>query len=91
VAVRGRTAENKTYPATDIDLPPGGVLALYTDGLFEQPGLDTGAAMSRLAAPCPPAPQIARPGVRRRARQPCPPRPGRLALLLVRTTAQTAR
>jgi serine phosphatase RsbU (regulator of sigma subunit) len=37
------------YPATDIDLPPGSVLALYTDGLIEQAGQDLGAGMSRLA------------------------------------------
>jgi len=37
------------YPATDIDLPAGSLLALYTDGLVEQPGQDLGAGMSRLA------------------------------------------
>src|SRR5260221_12297087 len=37
------------YPATDIELPGGGVLALYTDGLVEQPSQDLGAGMSRLA------------------------------------------
>ncbi|HYZ55958.1 MAG TPA: SpoIIE family protein phosphatase [Streptosporangiaceae bacterium] len=37
------------YPATDTELPPGGVLALYTDGLIEQPGQDIGTGMSRLA------------------------------------------
>ena len=37
------------YPATDIDLPAGSVLALYTDGLVELPGQDIGAGMSRLA------------------------------------------
>jgi PAS domain S-box-containing protein len=37
------------YPATDIDLPAGSVLALYTDGLVEQPGQDIGAGMSQLA------------------------------------------
>ena len=37
------------YPAIDIDLPPGSVLALYTDGLVEQPGQDIGSGMSRLA------------------------------------------
>jgi PAS domain S-box-containing protein len=36
-------------PATDIDLPAGSVLTLYTDGLVEQPGQDIGAGMSRLA------------------------------------------
>jgi hypothetical protein len=37
------------YPAADVDLPAGSVLALYTDGLVEQPGQDIGAGMSRLA------------------------------------------
>src|SRR5215469_8729531 len=37
------------YPAADIGLPAGSVLALYTDGLVEQPGQDIGAGMSRLA------------------------------------------
>jgi PAS domain S-box-containing protein len=37
------------YPATDIGLPPGSVLALYTDGLIERPGQDIGSGMSRLA------------------------------------------
>jgi Stage II sporulation protein E (SpoIIE)/GAF domain len=39
----------RRYPATDIDLPPGGVLALYTDGLVEHPGQDIGTGMSHLA------------------------------------------
>ncbi len=37
------------YPAADIQLPAGGVLALYTDGLVEQPGQDIGTGMSQLA------------------------------------------
>jgi serine phosphatase RsbU (regulator of sigma subunit) len=37
------------YVAADIQLPPGSVLALYTDGLIEQPGQDIGADMSRFA------------------------------------------
>jgi PAS domain S-box-containing protein len=37
------------YPATDIGLPAGSVLALYTDGLVELPDRDIGAGMSRLA------------------------------------------
>jgi stage II sporulation SpoE-like protein len=36
-------------PAIDRQLPPGSVLALYTDGLIEQPGQDISAGMSRLA------------------------------------------
>jgi hypothetical protein len=38
------------YPATDIALPGGSMLALYTDGLVEQPGKDISAGMSRLAS-----------------------------------------
>jgi PAS domain S-box-containing protein len=37
------------YRTTDIDLPAGSVLALYTDGLVEQPGQDIGTGVSRLA------------------------------------------
>src|SRR5260370_33451694 len=37
------------YPATDCQLPPGSVLARYTDGLIEQSGQDIGTGMSRLA------------------------------------------
>jgi serine phosphatase RsbU (regulator of sigma subunit) len=37
------------YPALERELPPGSVLALYTDGLIEQPGQDITAGMSRLA------------------------------------------
>jgi serine phosphatase RsbU (regulator of sigma subunit) len=37
------------YPVTDIRLPPGNVLALYSDGLIERPGQDIGIGMSRLA------------------------------------------
>ncbi|MEH0474225.1 SpoIIE family protein phosphatase [Streptomyces sp. B21-097] len=37
------------YPTTEISLPPGAVLALYTDGLVEAPGVDLGDAIHRLA------------------------------------------
>jgi serine phosphatase RsbU (regulator of sigma subunit) len=37
------------YPATDTELPPGSVLALYTDGLIEHPGQDIATGMTRLA------------------------------------------
>jgi serine phosphatase RsbU (regulator of sigma subunit) len=37
------------YPAVDLQLPPGSVLALYTDGLIEQPRQDIAAGMARLA------------------------------------------
>ncbi|MFJ3616109.1 SpoIIE family protein phosphatase [Streptomyces hydrogenans] len=38
------------YPTTDISLPPGAVLALYTDGLVETPGTDIDDATAALAA-----------------------------------------
>ncbi|MEV5784740.1 SpoIIE family protein phosphatase [Streptomyces sp. NPDC052287] len=38
------------FPSTEIPLPPGTVLALYTDGLVETPGVDLDDAMSGLAA-----------------------------------------
>ena len=37
------------YPAVETRLPPGSVLALYTDGLIERPGEDLAIGMSRLA------------------------------------------
>jgi PAS domain S-box-containing protein len=37
------------YPAAEKELPPGSVLALYTDGLIEQPGQDISTGMSQLA------------------------------------------
>ncbi|MFD5430016.1 PP2C family protein-serine/threonine phosphatase [Streptomyces sp. NPDC127084] len=36
------------YPVTEIPLPPGAVLALYTDGLVETPGTDFDAAVASL-------------------------------------------
>ncbi|WP_454321096.1 SpoIIE family protein phosphatase [Streptomyces phaeoluteigriseus] len=38
-----------TYPTTEIDLSPGCVLALYTDGLIESPGVDIEEAVADLA------------------------------------------
>ncbi|MCX3058473.1 SpoIIE family protein phosphatase [Streptomyces beihaiensis] len=37
------------YPTTDVPLPPGAVLALYTDGLVETPGTDIAEAIESLA------------------------------------------
>ncbi|MGP3987182.1 SpoIIE family protein phosphatase [Streptomyces sp. 3N207] len=37
------------YTTTDIPLEPGSVLALYTDGLVEAPGVDIGVSTSALA------------------------------------------
>jgi serine phosphatase RsbU (regulator of sigma subunit) len=37
-----------TYPTTEFTLTPGSVLALYTDGLVESPGVDIEDAVARL-------------------------------------------
>ncbi|WP_406178289.1 SpoIIE family protein phosphatase [Streptomyces sp. NBC_00996] len=37
-----------TYPTTEVPLTPGSVLALYTDGLIESPGVDIEDALSDL-------------------------------------------
>jgi serine phosphatase RsbU (regulator of sigma subunit) len=80
------------YPAADIDLPAGSVLALYTDGLVEHPGQDISTGMSRLARALAASPArslddlcdsvLASLG-------PCTR--DDIALLLARTTAQAAR
>ncbi|MFJ4466612.1 SpoIIE family protein phosphatase [Streptomyces sp. NPDC089424] len=36
------------YPATEVELPPGSVLVLYTDGLVESPGVDIEEALAEL-------------------------------------------
>ncbi|WP_208615746.1 SpoIIE family protein phosphatase [Streptomyces cellostaticus] len=36
------------YPTTEVSLPPGSVLALYTDGLVESPGVDIEDALAGL-------------------------------------------
>jgi PAS domain S-box-containing protein len=41
--------QHDRYPTTEAQLAPGSVLALYTDGLVEQPGQDIDVGMSRLA------------------------------------------
>jgi GAF domain-containing protein len=38
------------YPQTRVALPPGSVLALYTDGLVEEPGTDIDVGIDRLRA-----------------------------------------
>lgn len=43
-------APDAQYQTTDIALPPGAVLALYTDGLVESPGTDIDDATTALAA-----------------------------------------
>ncbi|GAA3872269.1 SpoIIE family protein phosphatase [Streptomyces lacrimifluminis] len=37
-----------TYPTTEVELLPGSVLALYTDGLIESPGLDIDETLAAL-------------------------------------------
>jgi PAS domain-containing protein len=37
-----------SYPTTEVELPPGSVLALYTDGLVEAPGVDIEDALADL-------------------------------------------
>jgi serine phosphatase RsbU (regulator of sigma subunit) len=81
-----------SYRATDIDLPAGSLLALYTDGLVEQPGQDIGTGMSRLARALAAGParslhQLCDSVLASLA--PCPR--DDIALLLARTTAQMAR
>jgi len=79
------------YPAAETDLPPGSVLALYTDGLIEQPGQDLSTGMSHLA-------RALAAGPARSPDQLCdsvlastgPHARDDIALLLARTTAQTA-
>jgi serine phosphatase RsbU (regulator of sigma subunit)/thioredoxin reductase/anti-sigma regulatory factor (Ser/Thr protein kinase) len=80
------------YPATDTKLPPGSVLALYTDGLIEHPGQDITTGMSRLARTltASPAPSLEHlcdsvlASLGSHARDD-------IALLLARTTTETAR
>jgi PAS domain S-box-containing protein len=80
------------YPATDIDLPVGTVLALYTDGLVEQPGQDIGTGMSRLARALAAGPARSLHRLCDSVLASLAPRPrDDIALLLARTTAQTAR
>ncbi|MEV7289290.1 SpoIIE family protein phosphatase [Streptomyces sp. NPDC093252] len=37
------------YPTTEVDLTPGSVLVLYTDGLIESPGIDIEDALTELS------------------------------------------
>ncbi|NRQ37925.1 SpoIIE family protein phosphatase [Nonomuraea sp. NN258] len=46
------------YLTAELPLPPGSVLALYTDGLIEQPGHDLGEAITELAARFAPEPGL---------------------------------
>ncbi|MGP3912650.1 SpoIIE family protein phosphatase [Nonomuraea sp. 10N515B] len=46
------------YATTELDLPPGSVLTLYTDGLIEEPGLDLGESIADLAERFTPIPGV---------------------------------
>jgi PAS domain S-box-containing protein len=75
------------YQAVDRQLPPGSVLALYTDGLIEQPGEDIGTGMSRLARALAAGPAQSLDDLCDSVLASLAPRPrDDIALLLVRTT-----
>jgi PAS domain S-box-containing protein len=79
------------YPATDIDLPAGSVLALYTDGLVELPGQDIGAGMSRLARALAASPARSLDDLGDSVLASLAPRPrDDIAMLLARTIAEPA-
>ncbi|MEV8309226.1 SpoIIE family protein phosphatase [Streptomyces flavidovirens] len=42
--------QEASYPVTELRLEPGAVLALFTDGLVEQPGIDIDLGIERLRA-----------------------------------------
>jgi PAS domain S-box-containing protein len=80
------------YSAADIDLPPGSVLALYTDGLIEHPGQDIGTGMARLARTLAAGPAPALDQLCDSLLAGAGPHPrDDIALLLARTTTETAR
>jgi serine phosphatase RsbU (regulator of sigma subunit) len=75
------------YPTTDRQLHPGSVLALYTDGLIEQPGQDIGTGMSRLARALAAGPARSTDDLCDNVLTSLAPRPrDDIALLLARTT-----
>ena len=76
------------YPAIDMQLPPGSVLALYTDGLIEHPGQDITAGMARLARTLAAGPARSPDDLCDSVLARLAPRPrDDIALLLARTTA----
>jgi len=79
------------YPVTDTQLPQGSVLALYTDGLIEQPGQDLATGMSRLAHALAASPAQSPDQLCESVLASTGPHPhDDIALLLARTTAQTS-
>ncbi|HEX4660099.1 MAG TPA: SpoIIE family protein phosphatase [Streptosporangiaceae bacterium] len=80
------------YPAADVQLSPGSVLALYTDGLIERPGQDLGTGMARLARALAASPARSLDDLCDSVLASTAPHArDDLTLLLARTTAQTAR
>ncbi|TDC81648.1 hypothetical protein E1292_50525, partial [Nonomuraea deserti] len=79
---------NAEYATTDVPLPPGSLLTLYTDGLIEKPGLDLDDAIAALAARFTPAPMRTLHSVAESLIQPATneQRPDDIALLLLRNT-----
>jgi serine phosphatase RsbU (regulator of sigma subunit) len=76
------------YGTTDLNMPPGAVMALYTDGLVERPGDDLGDSIAALAArftptPGQPLPALADSLIEHTTNE---QRSDDIALLLLRTT-----
>ncbi|MGN9788207.1 PP2C family protein-serine/threonine phosphatase, partial [Nonomuraea sp. ZG12] len=76
------------YDTTVLSVPPGAVMALYTDGLVERPGDDLGDSIAALAArftptPGQPLPALADSLIEQTTNE---QRPDDIALLLLRTT-----
>lgn len=80
------------YDSIDIALPPGTLLALYTDGLIETPGTDLGQSTTDLATQLSRAPEQTVDSLAdtliRHATQSAP-RNDDIALLLIDTGGQT--
>ncbi|WTL45239.1 serine/threonine-protein phosphatase [Streptomyces sp. NBC_01497] len=88
--------EDARFETVEVDLRPGGLLALYTDGLVERPGVDVGLSIDRLAeqlaeAPNEPLDVLADMIVERAERTAVPESADDIALLLMQCgTAGTA-
>ena len=84
-------AGDDPYPAVDRQLPAGSILALYTDGLIEEPGQDMSLGMSRLARALATGPAQSLDELCDSMLAALAPRPrDDVALLLARTTATPA-